>query len=840
MPGTCICNGPGAQPEELSINLFAYVLMTVFKFGGSSVGSPERILRIAELVKKDANSGVCRAVVFSAFQGVTDQLILMAQEAASPDERYLERLRELEQRHLDAIRALIPPSGQSPVMGGVKMMLNDLEDVLQGIFLIRELSDRTLDFIMSFGERLSNFIISHAFRHLGIPNDFLDTRSVIRTDGRFGSANVDFKTTSENLRLHFSTHTGLQVVTGFIGATSKNETTTMGRGGSDYTAAILGAALETDEIVIWTDVDGMLTADPRKVQLAFSQPEVSYEEAMEMSHFGAKVIYPPTLQPAMEKKIPIRIKNTLNPDFPGTVLSAISSGSPYAIKGISSISSISLLRVQGAGMVGMVGVAHRIFGALARGGINIILITQASSEHSVCFAVRPEQAILARELLETELTMELHSGKVAEIIVENDLSVLAVVGENMRQTPGIAGKVFQALGSNGINISAIAQGSSELNISAVIKSSDEQKALNAIHDAFFFGKRKPLHLYIAGTGLIGRELLRQIHERSGAILKQKGIAIQVHGIANSRTMLFDRNGINPGNWEYLLDERGGPMQQDIFIRTISDINLPNSVFIDCTASEKTGEVYDQLIRAGVSVVTANKKANSGDYEHYSRLKRLASDHQVTYAYGTNVGAGLPAVETVRRMVESGDELLSVEGVLSGTLSYLFNSFTGETPFSELVKDARSQGYTEPDPRDDLNGMDAARKILILAREAGEQAGPDEVRVENLLPEAFYAIPTVDAFLEKLPELDAHFEKLQKKAEQAGKVLRYLARYEKGGGISTGLEEVDAGHPAAGLKGSDNIMVLRSKEYEERPLVIMGPGAGAGVTANGILKDVLTL
>ncbi|TVQ15279.1 MAG: bifunctional aspartate kinase/homoserine dehydrogenase I [Balneolaceae bacterium] len=812
--------------------------MTVFKFGGSSVGSPERILRIAELVKEDASSGRCRAVICSAFQGVTDQLILMAREAAAPDERYLERLRELEKRHLDAIRALIPPSGQSPVMGGVKMMLNDLEDVLQGIFLIRELSDRTLDFIMSFGERLSNFIISQTFQHHGIPNNFLDTRQVIRTDSKFGAANVDFKTTNENLRRHFSTHTGLQVVTGFIASTAKNETTTLGRGGSDYTAAILGAALEVGEIVIWTDVDGMLTADPRKVARAFSQTEVSYEEAMEMSHFGAKVIYPPTLQPAMEKKIPIRIKNTLNPDFAGTVLSAIHSGSPYAIKGISSISNISLLRVQGAGMVGMVGVAHRIFGALARGGINIILITQASSEHSVCLAVRPEQAILAKELLEAELMMELHSGKVAEIIVENDLSVLAVVGENMRQTPGIAGKVFQALGSNGINISAIAQGSSELNISAVLKSSDEQKALNAIHNAFFFSMKKPLHLYIAGTGLIGRELLRQIHERSDAILKHKGITLLVHGIANSRTMLFDRNGISTGNWEYLLDERGGPMQRDIFIKTISDINLPNSVFIDCTASELTGEVYDQLIRSGVSVVTANKKANSGEFARFSRLNKLAEDHQVTYAYGTNVGAGLPAIETVRSLVESGDEIISVEGVLSGTLSYLFNSFTGETGFSELVKSAREQGYTEPDPRDDLNGMDAARKILILAREAGEQAEPDAVITGNLLPKEYYAISSVDEFLKKLPELDVHFEKLRKNALKSGKVLRYLARYEKGGGISTGLEEVDAGHPAASLKGSDNILVIRSKEYNERPLVIMGPGAGAGVTANGLLKDVL--
>jgi bifunctional aspartokinase / homoserine dehydrogenase 1 len=812
--------------------------MTVYKFGGSSVGSPERILRIAELVKKEANSGHCRAVICSAFQGITDQLILTAREAATPDERYLERLKEIEQRHLDAIRSLIPPSAQSPVMGGVKMMLNDLEDVLQGIFLIRELSDRTLDFIMSFGERLSNFIISHSFQHLGIPNNFLDTREVIRTDSRFGSANVDFETTYKNLRHHFNSQAGLQVVTGFIGSTSRKETTTLGRGGSDYTAAILGAALDVSEIVIWTDVDGMLTADPRKVTQAFSQPEVSYEEAMEMSHFGAKVIYPPTLQPAMEKKIPIRIKNTLNPGFPGTLLSVIHSGSPYAIKGITSISNISLLRVQGAGMVGMVGVAHRIFGALARGNINIILITQASSEHSVCFAVRPEQAILARELLETELTMELHSGKVAEIIVENDLSVLAVVGENMRQTPGIAGKVFQALGSNGINISAIAQGSSELNISAVLKSSDEKKALNAIHDAFFFSKRKPLHLYIAGTGLIGTELLKQIDERSAAILEKKGIELRVHGIANSRTMLFDRSGISTGNWEYLLDERGGPMQKDIFLKTIADFNLPNSVFIDCTASDTTGNYYDKLIKAGISVITANKKANSDDYTFYNRLVQLAADHQVRYGFATNVGAGLPAVETVRELVESGDRIISIEGVLSGTLSYLFNTFSGDTRFSDLILQAREKGYTEPDPRHDLNGTDAARKILILARIAGYPVEKTEVGTGNLLPESYYSIKDVKDFLKKLPELDTHFEDLRNKAASKGKILRYMSTLDRNGIVSSGLQEVEPDHPSAALRGTDNILVIHTKEYDRHPLVIMGPGAGAGVTANGLIRDIL--
>jgi bifunctional aspartokinase / homoserine dehydrogenase 1 len=811
--------------------------MKVFKFGGSSVGTPERIEEIASWFQKAVEKEQCRAVIFSAFQGVTDQLISMAERAGKGDDTYTADLGSLEERHIEAVRRLLSTAEQSQAIASVKFMLNDLEDILQGVFLVKELTPRSLDFISSFGERLSNYIIHLAFRKHGIACDYLDARKVIVTDDRFGSAEVDMDKTLANIQAHFASGDRLQVVTGFIAATEKGVTTTLGRGGSDYTAAIFAAALDADELQIWTDVDGVLTADPRLVREAFTMDVLSYEEAMELSHFGAKVIHPPTIEPAMNRNIPIRIKNTLNPGFPGTLVGSFSGGPEYIIKGISSIDNVALIRVQGSGLVGMAGVAQRIFGALAAGSINIILITQASSEHSVCLAVMPKHASKAKRLLQKELQHEIATHRVADIIIEDELSIIAVVGENMRQTPGIAGKVFQALGRSRINISAIAQGSSELNISAVIRRSDKQKALRVIHDAFFYGPRKTVQIYIAGTGLIGSQLIRDIFSKQEWFLTERHLDLRVNGILNRRTMLLDDHGIPGANWKEQLDSSAQATDLDEMFEFVKKNQSPNTVFVDATAGDELPAQYEKFLSQGIAVVTPNKKANTASPEKFRKLAELARDNDTSFMYEANVGAGLPLVQVVSDRVASGDRIHRLEGVFSGTLSYLFNSFDGSTPFSELVKGAREKGYTEPDPRDDLNGLDAARKLLILARIVGSEASLDDIAVENLVPEDLREDVAVDEFFARLKESDPVFHKKFQKADKQGKVLRYVASMDEKG-LRVGLKAVGPDSPLFGLSGTENMLTITSDAYSEIPLVVKGPGAGAVVTANGVLSDIL--
>ena len=811
--------------------------MKVFKFGGSSVGTPERISEIVAWFSDAVEKEKCQAVIFSAFQGVTDQLISMAERAGDGDDSYTTDLGNMEGRHIDAVRKLIATPEQSQAIAGVKFMLNDLEDILQGVYLVKELTPRSMDFITSFGERLSNFIIHLALLRHGVDCDYLDTRSIIVTDDQFGGAEVDMEATIANIRSHYETHNKLQVVTGFIAANEQGVTTTLGRGGSDYTASIFAAALEADELQIWTDVDGVLTADPGMVRESFSMDVLSYEEAMELSHFGARVIHPPTIEPAMSRNIPIRIKNTLNPSFPGTVVGRHDTGREHIIKGISSIDNIALIRIQGSGLVGMAGIAQRIFGALAAGRINIILITQASSEHSVCLAVMPEHADRARKLLKKELEHELANRRVADIIIEEDLSIIAVVGENMRQTPGIAGRVFQALGRSRINISAIAQGSSELNISAVIRRSERKKALRVIHDAFFFGARKTAHIYVIGTGLIGKRLINDIFERYDDFLNKRYLDLRVNGIINSRKMLLTEDGITDNDWEQGLEQSPETSDISALLEHVETHQSPNTIIVDATASDQIPLWYERFLEQGIAVVTANKKGNTSSYKMFEKLSDLARDSETRYLFETNVGAGLPFVQAIHDRISTGDRVIRIEGIFSGTLSYLFNQFDGSAPFSELVRTARENGFTEPDPRDDLNGMDAARKLLILARMIGRQATLDDITVENLVPEPLRGDMEPDEFLDGLKKYDGEFEQRLNEARENGKLLRYMAVMEDSS-LSVGLSLVDPDHPTGNLQGSENMVTITTDAYYASPLVIKGPGAGPEVTANGILCDIL--
>ncbi|MCL5029655.1 MAG: bifunctional aspartate kinase/homoserine dehydrogenase I [Bacteroidetes bacterium] len=813
--------------------------MKILKFGGSSVGDAERIKNVIEILKQSIEENKKIAVIFSAFQKVTDNLIKMSQLAAAGNTEYLEYYKKLEQRHISTAQEILAIKTQSGILAQLKFTLNELEDVLHGVYLVKELSARTQDFILSFGERLSAFIIAHALIDRNIDSEFLDARNLIKTDEAFGGAKVDFELTYNNIKEHFKSHKKLQVITGFIGSTNINETTTLGRGGSDYSASIFGAALDVDEIEIWTDVDGVLTADPKKVKKAFPLKGMTYEEAMELSHFGAKVIHPPTMHPAMEKKIPIRIKNTFNPSFEGTVINGHTNNSNFSIKGISSIDDIALLRIQGGGMVGVAGIAQRIFSALAGKQINIILITQASSEHSLCLAVLPKFAAAAKKAIQQELHYEIKERLILDPIVETNLSIIAVVGENMRRTPGIAGKVFQALGKNGVNIIAIAQGSSELNISAVISRDDEAKTLNALHDAFFLSIAKTVNLFIVGTGLVGGTLLKQIDNQTEFLAREYLLNVKIIGLANSRKMLIDSNSIDPLNWDKRINEDGIKTNLDSLIEEMKKLNLPNSIFVDCTASDKVSLRYKEILDSSISVVTPNKRANASSFDYYIQLKQSAIKHNVRFLYETNVGAGLPIISTLNDLVSSGDKVIKIEGVMSGTLSYIFNSYTNGKTFSQIVKEAKEKGFTEPDPREDLNGMDVARKLLILARETGLSLELKDIKVENLVPEAARNTKSVDEFFEKLKEFDHEFEEKRKWAESKGNVLRYVALLENGK-AEISLQEVNDKHPFYSLSESDNIFALTTKHYQNRPIVVKGPGAGADVTAAGVFADVIRI
>lgn len=804
------------------------------------MGSIEAIRQVADIISTKKSTHQI-AVVVSAFKGVTDSLEEAIIHASKGDEEYRDILTELEQRHNSTIKKLVTIQNQSHTLAQFKMMFNELDDVLHGVSLTRELTDRTRDFVMGFGERFSAFIISQYLNNNGTPADYVDARQIITTNHDFGSARVLYEETADSIRTHFKQvdPERVQVVTGFVSSTKSGETTTLGRGGSDYTASLISAALDADAVELWTDIEGMMTADPRKVKRYFVIPELSYEEAMELSHFGAEVVYPPTLQPAMKANIPILIKNTFKPDAEGTRISDQSVPGESVIKGISSIDNITLLTVRGSGMIGVTGISSRLFGALADAGVNIIMITQASSEHTISVAVLPGQAEVARKAIETEFKYELQDNNIDNVRVEDELSIVAVVSDNMRHKPGISGRVFQALGANGINVVAIAQGSSERNISIVVDRKNEIKTLNTLHDAFFLANLKTVNLFLVGVGLIGGKLLELINKQTEKLLDDYHLELKLAGISNSKKFLIDEEGIALNQWKHRMQSEGDDADIGNFIDQMAGLNLSNSIFIDCTASDEVAEAYAGVLESNISIVTANKKANSSSLATYEELQRLAFRHNVAYLYETNVGAGLPVVATLKEQVLTGDEVMRIEGVLSGTLSYIFNTFDGSTPFSEVVRTAREKGFTEPDPREDLNGQDVGRKLLILTREAGLKLEFDNIDIQNLVPEEARTVDSVDEFFEILENYDEEFTELYEDANNSNKKLCYIARYEEEK-ATVKLEQIGPDHPFYGLDGSDNIVAFKTHHYQQSPIVVKGPGAGADVTASGIIADILRI
>jgi bifunctional aspartokinase / homoserine dehydrogenase 1 len=813
--------------------------MKVLKFGGSSVGTPDRIRGLVDILKSYAAKGEKFTVVFSAFGGVTDSLINMGKLAAQGDESYFDHFQTFSKRHLDAAKDMLDEPYLREVISGLENNHEVLKNLLYGIFLVREASQRTMDYVISFGERNSAFIITQVMRQNGLDAAYLDARKIIKTDKNFGAAKVEIEETYANIKQYYQENPQTQVVTGFIASAKGGLTTTLGRGGSDYTAALLAAGLGAESLEIWTDVNGVLTADPRKVKKAFSIPTMTYAEAMEMSHFGAKVIYPPTIQPVLGQKIPMWIKNTFEPEHPGTLVSGQHDANTPPVKGISSISDIALLTMQGSGLFGVPGIAARLFNSLANAQINVILITQGSSEHSISFAVQPDRAKKAVKVVEKEFEHEIRSALVDPLKMEDQLAVIAIIGENMRYSPGISGRLFQTLGQNGINVIAIAQGSSELNISTVINKTDEAKALNAVHQAFFLSDTAAVNVFMVGVGLIGSTLLNQIKAQAEFLKNEHALDVRVVGLANSKKMIFAEDGIDLDNWRDKLSSSTQVMSHHSFVENMTSMNLSNSVFIDNTANEEIATYYEQILNESISISTPNKIATSSSYEQYKQLKEVARKRGILFLYETNVGAGLPVISTLNDLIISGDQILKIEAVLSGSLSFIFNTFKPGMAFSSIVREAQSRGYTEPDPRIDLNGIDVRRKLIILARETGLPLEAENVFIDNVLPDACRLAPTVDAFFVELEKADAHFTQLVETAAKEGKVLRMVASLENGV-ARIGLQSVDASHPFYQLSGSDNMIVFTSQRYKERPLVVRGPGAGAEVTAAGVFSEIIKI
>ena len=808
--------------------------MKILKFGGTSVGCVEALRNVKSIIEKEFNKNEPLIIVCSALSGITNALLSASEEALKQND-FSEILKSAEEKHYQVISELLPRTAQNPLLMMVKVSFNEIEDVLFSVKNLGELSDRIKDRLLSYGEQMSSKIVATFLQSENFPAVFQDSRELIATDSHFGNANVDSKNTNENLK-NWKLENQIYVVTGFIAKDKNDDTTTLGRGGSDYTAAILGSGLKADEIQIWTDVDGFLTADPRLVKNAFSQSELSYQEAMEMSYFGAKVIYPPTMIPAIESQIPIYIKNTFKPENPGTLIHQKSEISKGLIKGIVSIEKTCLINITGNGMIGMKGFSGRLFNALARYEVNVILITQASSEHSISFVVSFNDEKKAKIAIYEEFNFEISSNKIDEPQFDNELSIISVVGENMKKTRGISGKFFSALGKNGINIIAIAQGSSEFNISAVIERNELSKALNVVHDSLLLSQFKTFNVMFAGTGNIGKELFRQLEREQKNLEENHQIKINVVGISNSREMKifdnpesdFDLNNLNINSQKANLEE---------FINLISSKNLPNLVFVDNTSSEDVVSHYPQFFENNISIVTCNKKGNSSAYAQYSKFKRLAKKNNVNFLYETNVGAGLPIIKTLNDLWISGDEILKIEAILSGTISYIFNNYVGDKTFAEVVRTAQELGYTEPDPRDDLNGMDFSRKMLILGREIGLPLEMSDVNIKDFLPEACLKADSIPSFYEELEKNEPYFSSLKNEAEQSGKKLRLIGILEDGK-INIEVKIVDSNHPFFSLSGSDNIISFTTVRYKNTPLVVKGPGAGAEVTAAGVFADLV--
>ncbi|MFB6457337.1 bifunctional aspartate kinase/homoserine dehydrogenase I [Chitinophaga sp. Hz27] len=809
--------------------------MQVLKFGGTSVGSAKAIEQVCLILKENKPTGKF-AVVVSAMGGITDKLISCGQLASAGNDQYKAVLEEIETRHLTAIRELFPITAQSSLISQLKKKLNALENLCDGIYQIGELSKRSLDKIMSFGELISCVFVAEKLKQQGLHAAWKDSRELIVTDNHFGHAAVNFAATNHNIKAFFDQQQAdYTVLPGFVAATIEGETTTLGRGGSDYTAAIIAAAVNADLLDIWTDVSGMMTADPRMVSQAIPIAHISYEEAMELSHFGAKVIYPPTIQPVMDKRIPVWIKNTFAPNDYGTLIHD-GTDRNYPVTGISGIQHIALLTLEGSGMVGIPGFSKRLFEALSRERINVILITQSSSEHSITVGIHENEMLAAKATVDEEFAIEIHEKKIEPLLVEKDLCIVAVVGDKMKNHHGTSGKLFGTLGRNGVNVRAIAQGSTEKNISAVINKADVKKALNLIHETFFEQPLKQVNLFIAGAGNVGGKLLEQLQQQQSFLQDELGLQIRVAGLANSRNMLLSEYGIKLSDWRDQLPQGdNNDLQQ--FIERIKTLNLRNSVFVDNTASADVAKVYREFLQHGISVVTCNKIACSSDYQYYKELKELARKYDASFLFETNVGAGLPVINTLNDLIRSGDRVHSIEAVLSGSLNFVFNNFVNGADFRKVVKAAQDEGYTEPDPRIDLSGVDVMRKILILARESGAKMEMDDITNNLFLPDACLNAPSVADFYDQLDVHADHFKGLLQQASSQGKRLKFVARYEEGK-ASVGLQQIAPEHPFYNLEGKDNIVLYTTSRYKEQPLIVKGAGAGADVTASGIFADII--
>lgn len=812
--------------------------MKVLKFGGSSISSFEGMDNVIRIISGQAKNNQPIWVVFSAFSGVTDALEKLAHLALERNRKMETSLDNLRDFHLDNCKKWLAPNAQSTIIPQVLALFNELDEILHGIWYLRECSPRTLDFVRSFGERLSASIINEVLKGKGIHSHYVDSREFMKTDEHFGAANVLFEESGRRIRPFLDEKYPVIVTTGFIGSTLQDETTTLGRNGSDYSAAVIASLLPAKELQIWTDVDGVMTADPSCVKKAFTIPVLSYEEAMELSHFGAKVIHARTTQPVRHQNIPIYIKNTFHPDFPGTCIQASPGENGRTVKGISSIEHLALMNLTGPGMVGVCGIAARLFSCLAQNTINIILISQASSEHSICFAIDEADIAKAKEAVSKEFEREMLLGMIKDIQVEKGKAIVAIVGERMKRTAGIAGRLFQSLGKNGINVYAIAQGSSELNISAVISSEDLDKALNTIHDAFFLSSLKTAHLFLIGPGLIGSTVLELLKGQKEMLARQYNLEISLNGIINTSKALISKEGIGLHMWEELFHSRGVSERLESFVEKIFDLNLPNAILVDCTSSEEVVRLYPELLSHHIAVVTPNKKANSSDYAFYHQLLQLSRQMNVPYLYETNVGAGLPIIQTIRDLIMSGDKIIRIEGILSGTMNFIFSRFMdSDMPFSAVVQQALEKGYTEPHPEDDLNGMDVGRKILILARESGYPMEMDQVEIQSLIPQEATGHLPLDQFFTLLKAMDPHMDAMRKNARNRGMVLRYTASFAEGRAIAS-LKEVPMEHPFARIEGSDNVVALTTLHYGERPLIVQGAGAGARVTASGVVADII--
>ena len=808
--------------------------MKVLKFGGTSVGSVESILSLKEIVLKEAQEQNL-VVVVSALGGITDKLIQTSRLAVEGKDEWRQEFDNMVDRHHKMIDTIITDARKRETLfNTVDSLFEQLRSIYFGVFLIHDLSAKTQDVIVSYGERLSSQIVATLIDGA----KWFDSRNFIKTEYKNGKHQLDAELTNRLVRKTFADLPRISLVPGFISKDEhNNETTNLGRGGSDYTAAIIAAALNADVLEIWTDVDGFMTADPKVIPAAYTINQLSYIEAMELCNFGAKVIYPPTIYPVCIKNIPIKVKNTFNPEHPGTLIKEKIDDDNKPIKGISSIKGTTLITVTGLSMVGVIGVNRRIFTALADNGISVFLVSQASSENSTSIGVKDDDAGAAIEVLNNEFRKEIETGAMYPMSAESGLATIAIVGENMKHTPGIAGKLFGALGRSGISIIACAQGASETNISFVVQQDYLRKSLNVIHDSFFLSEYKVLNIFICGIGTVGGKLIEQIRDQQEVLKKENRLNLNVVGIASSSKAIFSRDGIDLYNYKTELAASESSNSRKL-LEGILKMNIFNSVFVDCTASQEVAGLYEPLLEHNVSVVACNKIAASSDYENYIRLKNIALTHGVKFRFETNVGAGLPIIGTINDLVHSGDRILKIEAVLSGTLNFIFNELSADVPFSETVRRAREQGYAEPDPRIDLSGMDVIRKLVILAREAGYHVEPEDVEKHLFVPDEYFE-GDVETFWRRLPELDQDFEKRRQTLEKENKHWRFVACLD-GGKTCVSLQAVDMHHPFYDLEGSNNIVMLTTERYREYPMLIQGYGAGASVTAAGVFANIMSI